>query len=135
MNVNSVTLVGRVAKDPEIRHTNNGQQVCLFGLATNRDWKKDGVKHSKTEWHNLVFWGKLAEIVGQYVTKGQELYVRGRIEYREWEKDGVKHKATDIIVEDMQMGARTRNAEQSASQPAQRDEQPAPAESIPTINI
>jgi len=136
MNYNKVTLVGRVARDPELKHTQSGQTVCSFGLATNRDWKKDNVKHSKTEWHNLVFWGKLAEIVGQYVTKGQELLVTGRIEYREYEaKDGHKVKTTDIVVEDMQMGARTRNAEESASRPAQRDEQPAPAEEIPTINI
>ena len=106
-------------------------------MATNRDWKdKNGTKNSKTEWHNLGFWGKLAEIVGQYVTKGQELYVEGRLEYREYEnKEGQKVKVTDIVVEQMQMGARTRNSEESSSQPAQRDEQPVHKEEIPTINI
>ncbi len=134
MNVNKAILVGRVARDPEVKSTPSGQTVCSFSLATNKEWKgKDGEKQSKTEWHNLVFWGKLAEIVGQYVTKGQELYVEGRIEYREWEdKEGVKRKNTDIIVEQMQMGSKanaqgtTRSAQPTA---------PEPAEQIPTIDL
>lgn len=137
MNVNLVTLVGRVSRDPELKHTQSGKIMCAIGLATNRDWKDaNGVKNSKTEWHNLVFWGKLAEIVGQYVTKGQEIWVRGRIEYREYvAKDGHNVKVTDIIVEDMQMGARSGQNSNQTQPVATHSEQPAPKEELPTINL
>ncbi len=141
MNVNKVILVGRISKDPELKTTQSGQKVCSLSLATNKEWKdKSGTKNSKTEWHNLVFWGKLAEIVGQYVTKGQELYVEGRLEYREYEnKEGQKVKVTDIIVEQMQMGNRAKGSEEpnrpAQSAPAKPYVQEAPAESLPTINV
>jgi len=138
MNVNKCILVGRTSKEPELRVTQSGQKVCAMSLATNHEWKdKNGVKNSKTEWHNLVFWGKLAEIVAQYVTKGQELYVEGRIEYREYEdKAGQKRKVTDIIVEQMQMGNRAKgDGEYKPTTPATSAEQPAPAEDLPTINL
>lgn len=139
MNVNKCILVGRTSKDPELKTTQSGQKVCSMSLATNHEWKdKNGTKNSKTEWHNLVFWGKLAEIVAQYVTKGQELYVEGRIEYREYDnKEGHKVKVTDIIVEQMQMGNRARGADETRPAPQQTEKhsQPAPQESIPTINL
>ncbi|MDY0389027.1 MAG: single-stranded DNA-binding protein [Methanolobus sp.] len=150
MNVNKCILVGRTSKNPELKTTQSGQKVCTMSLATNHEWKdKSGTKNSKTEWHNLVFWGKLAEIVGQYVTKGQELYVEGRIEYREYEnKEGQKVKVTDIIVEQMQMGMRAKGFENQSGQnytpqdsrnitPGSNGvgEQPAPQENIPTINL
>jgi len=146
MNVNKVILVGRVSKTPELKTTQSGQSVCSLSMATNRDWKdKNGTKNSKTEWHNLVFWGKLAEIVGQYVTKGQEIYVEGRVEYREYEnKEGQKVKVTDIVVEQMQMGARAKGTEEGQNFTSQDSrnitpgsngvgEQPAPQEELPTI--
>lgn len=134
MNVNKVILVGRISKAPELKTTQSGQKVCSLSLATNKEWKdKNGTKNSKTEWHNLVFWGKLAEIVGQYVTKGQEIYVEGRLEYREYEnKEGHKVKVTDIVVEQMQMGNRAKGTE---SQAGQSSAQPEPKEDIPTINL
>jgi len=136
MNVNKCILVGRTSKNPELKTTQSGQKVCTMSLATNHEWKdKSGTKNSKTEWHNLVFWGKLAEIVGQYVTKGQEIYVEGRVEYREYEnKEGQKVKVTDIVVEQMQMGNRAKGTEQQGQSTAPaRDEQPAPQEELPTI--
>jgi single-strand DNA-binding protein len=138
MNFNKVTLVGRVPRDPELKQTASGKVVCSIGLATNREWKDpQGFKVSKTEWHNLVFWGKLAEIVGQYVTKGQEILVSGRIEYREYEsKDGHKVKVTDIVVEDMQMGSKAGGG--APVQPQSESDnvsQPAPQEEIETIQI
>jgi single-strand DNA-binding protein len=140
MNVNKCILVGRTSKDPELKTTQSGQKVCSLSLATNHDWKdKNGTKNSKTAWHNLVFWGKLAEIVGQYVTKGQELYVEGRIEYREYEaKDGHKVKVTEILVDQLQMGNRAKGADETRpaqSAPAKPYSQPAPAENLPTINL
>ena len=108
MNVNLSILVGRVSKDPEIKKTNAGKSVVSFSLATNQEWKnKDGAKTSKTEWHNLVFWDKLAEIVGAYVVKGQEIFVLGKIQYRKYtDKAGNERTATDIIVRDLQMGTK-----------------------------
>lgn len=137
MNFNKVTLVGRVPRDPELKQTASGKLVCSIGLATNREWKNDqGVKVSKTEWHNLVFWGKLAEIVGQYVTKGQEILVSGRIEYREYEsKDGHNVKVTDIVVEDMQMGSKAGGGAPAQPQSQSEGQQPAPQEEIEVIQI
>lgn len=141
MNVNKVILVGRISKDPELKTTQSGQKVCSLSLATNKEWKdKNGTKNSKTEWHNLVFWGKLAEIVGQYVTKGQELYVEGRLEYREYDhKDGHKVKVTDIIVEQMQMGNRAKGSETQSGQnftpQDSRNITPQKQEEVPTINL
>lgn len=138
MNVNKCILVGRTSKDPEVRHTQSGQTVCTMSLATNKEWKdKSGVKNSKTEWHNLVFWGKLAEIAGQYITKGQEIYVEGRIEYRQYEaKDGHKVNVTDIIVEQMQMGMRAKGTESNTPQDSRNiSPEPKKEEKLPTINL
>lgn len=139
MNVNKCILVGRTSKNPELKTTQSGQKVCTMSLATNHEWKdKSGTKNSKTEWHNLVFWGKLAEIVGQYVTKGQEIYVEGRIEYRQYEaKDGHKVNVTDIVVEQMQMGMRAKGTEGQNTPQDSRNITPAPKkeENLPTINL
>jgi single-strand DNA-binding protein len=146
MNLNKVQLIGRLTRDPEIRTTPSGQTVATIGIATNRTWNdKAGQKQEKTEFHNIVIWGRLAEIAGQYLTKGQEAYFEGRLETRSYTgKDGVERKTTDIVAENMQMGSR---AQGSANRPA-----PAPMtmgaapvgrptpqqqvqEEIPTINL
>ena len=78
--INKVILVGSVGKDPEIRHSQSGSAVASISLATNESWKdKNGDKQERTEWHRLQFFGKLAEIVGEYVKKGQQLYVEGSL--------------------------------------------------------
>ena len=158
MNVNKAILVGRVTRDPDVRNTASGQAVTNIGLATNNYWTdKAGQKQEKTEFHNIVLWGRLAEIAGQYLTKGQEAYVEGRIETRTYTgKDGVERRATEIVAENMQLGSRPRGADYNASdatqssQPkpsqaqAQNQNRPqgqnqnkgqAPAEEIPTINL
>ncbi|EKE25785.1 MAG: Single-stranded DNA-binding protein [uncultured bacterium] len=149
MNLNKVQLIGRLTRDPEIRTTPSGQTVATIGLATNRTWNdKAGQKQEKSEFHNIVIWGRLAEIAGQYLTKGQEAYFEGRLETRSYTgKDGVERKTTDIVAENMQMGSRAqgqggsgnfnRPAQMGAAAPASR---PAPqqapvAEEIPTINL
>jgi len=108
MNLNKAIIIGRLTRDPEIRTTPSGQQVASFGVATNRIWKNaDGEKQKKTEFHNIVAWGKLGEICGQYLSKGQEIYIEGRIETRNWEsQDGTRRNRTEIIAENMQMGQR-----------------------------
>jgi len=108
MNFNKAIIIGRVTKDPEVRTTPSGQNVASIGVATNRVWNSNsGEKQEKTEFHNIVAWGKLADICGQYLTKGQLVMFEGRLETRTWDgQDGVKRSRTEIIAENMQMGPR-----------------------------
>lgn len=105
MDLNRVTILGRLTRDPEIRSTTSGKAVASMGIATGRVWKDQaGVKQEKTEFHNCVLWGRLAEIAGQYLTKGRQVYVEGRLETRDWTgKDGVKRYRTEIVVENLIM--------------------------------
>ena len=109
--VNKVILVGNLGRDPEIRSTPSGQNVANFSVATTRRWKdRDGNRQEKTEWHNIVAWGKQAEIAGQYLTKGKQVFVEGRLETRSWEKDGQKHFRTEVICDQFTMlGGGTRS--------------------------
>jgi len=124
MNVNKAILVGRVTRDPDVRNTASGRAVTSTGLATNSHWTdKAGQKQEKTEFHNIVFWGKLAEIAGQYMSKGQEIYVEGRIENRTYTgKDGAERRTTEIVVSNMQLGSRPRGADYNASGAAQSNQ-------------
>ena len=113
----------------------SGAPVVKFGLATNRVYKtKEGEKKELVQFHNCVAFGKLAEIIGQWAKKGQEVYVDGRIEYRTWDKkDGGKGYATEIVLENFQMGAKARGAGEGGSAPAKVNE---PAnQTVPTINL
>ncbi len=97
-SVNKAILLGHVGKDPEVRFLPSGDAVANFSLATSESWKnKNGQKQERTEWHNVVVFGKLAEIVRDYVTKGKQVYIEGQITYEDWtDKEGVKRKATKI---------------------------------------
>ncbi len=113
MSVNKVILVGRLGKDPETRYMTNGEAVTNVSLATSENWKdKNGEKQEKTEWHNLVFYRRLAEIAGEYLKKGSQVYVEGKIQTRKWQdKDGKDRYTTEIIVNEMQMlGSKTGGA-------------------------
>jgi single-strand DNA-binding protein len=112
MNVNKVILVGRLTRDPEVRTTQTGQSVTSISLATNRFWKdKNGQKQDQTEFHNVVLWGRLAEIAGQYLSKGQEAYIEGRLQTRKYTaKDGSERRTTEVIAENMQLGSRPQNS-------------------------
>jgi single-strand DNA-binding protein len=103
--VNKVILIGRAGKDPETRYMKDGEAVTNLSIATSENWKnKDGEKQEKTEWHNLVFYRQLAEIVGEYVVKGSEIYVEGKLQTRKWQhKDGTDRYSTEIVVDKMQM--------------------------------
>ncbi|MEX2468699.1 MAG: single-stranded DNA-binding protein [Pseudohongiellaceae bacterium] len=103
--VNKVILVGNVGNDPEVRYMPNGNAVANVSLATSDSWKdkNTGEQQERTEWHRLVFFNRLAEIVEQYVKKGGKLYVEGRLQTRSWEQDGVKRYSTEIVVGEMQM--------------------------------
>lgn len=120
MSINKVILVGNVGKDVETKEVGNGNKVANFSLATSESYTdKQGQKQTVTEWHNLVIWGKLAEIAEKYVTKGQQLYVEGKIKTRSWEKDGQKHYTTEIYVDNLQILSKKQeqNEQQHESQP------------------
>jgi len=104
--VNKVILIGNLGRDPEVRSTPSGQTVANFTLATSRRWRdRDGNRQEKTEWHNIVVWGKQAEIAGQYLTKGKQVYIEGRLETRSWEDKthGDKRYRTEVICDNFQM--------------------------------
>ena len=104
--VNKVILVGNLGRDPEVRSTPSGQPVASFTLATNRKWKdKNGQRQEQTEWHQIVCWGRQAEIAGQYLTKGKQIYVEGRLQTRSWEdkQSGEKRYRTEVICDNFQM--------------------------------
>lgn len=120
--INKVILIGNLGADPDVRYMPNGNAVANVTLATSDSWndKQTGQKQERTEWHRVVFFGKLAEIVGQYLSKGSKVYVEGRLQTREWEKDGVKRYTTEVVVDiggTMQMldGRGDNNGGQNAS--------------------
>jgi len=116
MGVNKVILVGNVGKDPEVKRLDNGTAYARLSLATSESYKdKEGNKVEKTEWHNLVFWRGLAEVVEKWVKKGQQLYVEGSIKTTISEKDGEKKYFTDIVVKDMQMIGSKKDSEQQSA--------------------
>ncbi|TNF34836.1 MAG: single-stranded DNA-binding protein [Gammaproteobacteria bacterium] len=103
--VNKVIIVGNLGADPEQRSLPNGNAVTNIRVATSETWrdKNSGDKQERTEWHSIVFFGKLAEIAGQYLTKGSKVYIEGALRTRQWEKEGQKHYTTEIIASEMQM--------------------------------
>lgn len=105
MDLNRAQLIGNVTRDPELRTTPTGQTVCSFGVATNSQWTDaQGQKQQRAEFHNIVAWGKLAEICGQYLVKGKKIYVEGRLQTRDWEaQDGAKRTRTEIVADNMIM--------------------------------
>lgn len=156
MNVNKAILVGRLTRDPDVRTTQSGQTVTTIGLATNHTWTdKTGQRQEKTEFHNVVLWGRLAEIAGQYLAKGSEAYVEGRLQNRTYTgKDGTERRVTEIVAENMQLGARPQGGggnqeggyaprqnavpsrpKSAPSRPTPKPQAPAEDENIPTINL
>ncbi len=105
MYLNKVFLYGNLTRDPELRALPSGQQVASFALATNRTYKdKNGAKQEATEFHNIVAFGRQADVIGQYLKKGRPVFVEGRIQTRSWEKDGEKKYRTEVVVENFQFG-------------------------------
>lgn len=148
MNLNKVFIIGRVTATPQLKTTPSGQPVTSFSIATNRFWSgKTGQRQEETEFHNIVAWGRQAEVASQFLTKGAEAMVEGRLQTRSWQdKQGQTRKTTEIICERLQLGARpmggggqgnpTREkVAQSAAQDSGSDEISAPVEEIPVIDI
>jgi single-strand DNA-binding protein len=109
-SVNKVILIGNLGADPEVRYAPSGSAIANVTLATTRNWKdKNGEKQEATEWHRVVFYDKLAEIVGEYLKKGRQIYVEGRLQTRKWQdKEGHDRYTTEVVAQEMQMlGSRT----------------------------
>jgi single-strand DNA-binding protein len=125
-SLNKVMLIGNLTRDPESRTTPNGQMVATFSVATNRSWNNAaGERQEKSEFHNIVSWGKLAEIVSKYLAKGRRVYVEGRLQTRDWEgQDGVKRYRTEIVADNIIMLDRAPGA--GASGPFQPSEPSGP---------
>src|ERR1700733_11350507 len=105
MYLNKVLLYGNLTRDPELRALPSGQQVANFSLATNRTYTdKEGSKKELTEYHNIVAFGRQADLIGQYMKKGRPLFVEGRLQTRSWEADGRKNYRTEIVIDNFQFG-------------------------------
>ncbi len=134
MNLNKAMIIGNLTRDPEVKTTPSGQSVSSFSVATNRVWTNaQGQKQEAVEYHNIVAWGKLAEICGQYLNKGKKVYIEGRLQTRDWQgQDGVKRYKTEIVAENMIMldrgGAPSASSGASASAQPSEPEAQAPAE-------
>jgi single-strand DNA-binding protein len=117
MSVNKVILVGNLGKDPEVRYTQTGSAVANFSIATSEQWNdRDGKRQERTEWHNIVVWGKQAEHCGQYLSKGRQVFIEGSIRTRSYDdKSGNKRYITEIIAQRIQFlgsGGGTRGPQQ-----------------------
>lgn len=112
MSVNRTILLGRVGKDPETKQLSSGKTVCNFSLATSEKFKKDGEVIEQTEWHTIVAYGKLAEIIEKYVNKGDQIFVEGKIHYRSYQdKDGNKKYFTEILAHQIDLQPRRQEGE------------------------
>ncbi len=122
MNLNKAFVLGRLTRDPETRSTTSGQNVTNFSIATNRVWNdQQGNRQESTEFHNIVAFGKLADICSQYLNKGKLVLIEGRIQTRSWEdQNGNKKYRTEILAENMQMGpGATNQSNNNAPSPSQ----------------
>ena len=105
-SVNKVILVGNLGRDPEVRYSAEGSAICNISIATTSNWKdkNSGERREETEWHRIVFYNRLAEIVGEYLKKGRSIYVEGRLRTRKWQnKEGQDQYTTEVIADQMQM--------------------------------
>ena len=124
MSVNKAILIGHLGKDPELRYTQSGRAVASFTLATNERWTtQDGQKQESTTWHNIVAWGKQAEVIKEYLGKGRQIYIEGRIANRSYDdKEGNKRYVSEVVVQNFQfLGSRGDSGGGSAGPSGQPD--------------
>lgn len=118
--VNKVILVGRLGKDPEVRHLEGGVAVASFSIATSETYtNKEGARVEQTEWHNIVLWRGLAEVAGKFLSKGKMVYIEGKLRTRSYEKNGEKRYATEIVGDTMTMLDRKEDAATGMAAPAE----------------
>ncbi|MBI5644176.1 MAG: single-stranded DNA-binding protein [Deltaproteobacteria bacterium] len=136
--VNRVFLIGFLGNDPDVRYTPDGTAVANVNLATSETRNKNGQKETKTEWHKVVAFGKVAEICGEYLAKGRQVYIEGKLQTRSWEdKDGNKRAATEIVANTVRLLGKKDDAPKSSKADSPREassSQPAPAEDGPDWN-
>lgn len=128
-SVNKAILIGNLGRDPELRYTPSGAAVCTFSIATSEKWRDKQTNEMKesTNWHNIVLWGKQAEIAKQYLTKGSPVYIEGRIQTRSWDDNGVKKYITEIVGQRLQfLGRRGGEAAAEGDAPPPPDADSAP---------
>ncbi|MBI2446641.1 MAG: single-stranded DNA-binding protein [Parcubacteria group bacterium] len=140
MNLNKAFVLGNLTRDPELRQTPTGQNVASFGVATNRMWTDPaGNKQTQTEFHNVVVWGRLAEIASQYLAKGRLVFIEGRISTRSWQdQQGQKKYRTEIVAENMQLGPRFQSTSNQAATAAPRESDPpsnSDREALPEVQL
>jgi single-strand DNA-binding protein len=125
--INKVILVGNVGADPEVRYSQSGAALTTISVATSESWKdKDGNMQERTEWHRVKFFGRLAEIAGEYLKKGRQVYIEGRLRTEKYtDKAGVEKYSTDVIAEEMQMLGGAQNSDQSGESSRGRTAAPA----------
>lgn len=119
-SLNKVQIIGNLGADPEVRYTPSGAAVCTISVATTRKWKnkEGGEENEETEWHRVVFWNRLAEVVGEYVRKGHPIYIEGYLKTKKWQdKDGVDRYTTEVMAEHMQMLGTRGSGEGSGNRP------------------
>jgi single-strand DNA-binding protein len=120
-SINQVILMGNLTRDPELRTTPTGQNVCSFSLAVNRSWQgSDGQMQDAVDYFDVTAWGKLGELVNQYLKKGRKCLVMGRLSQRSWEKDGQKHSKVEVVANDVTFldGGGSASAEPSMARPS-----------------
>lgn len=119
MYLNKAILIGNLTRDPELKAIASGNKVCTFSIATNRTYKdSNGVRQEKTDYHNIVVWGKIAENVATYMKKGSQVLIEGRIETRSWDDAATNTKKyrTEIVADSVQFGAKSSGGTGSPSQ-------------------
>ncbi len=136
MYLNKVILIGNLTRDPELKAIPSGTKVCTFSIATNRTYKdKDGKKQEIVEYHNIVVFARIAELVAQYLKKGSQAYVEGRLQTRSWEQNGEKKYRTEIVAETVQFGSRPTGGSSSASATKGNDKTAGSPASAPSGSI
>jgi single-strand DNA-binding protein len=119
MYLNKAMVYGNLTRDPELKALPSGMQVCNLSVATNRTWNDgDGKKQEAVEYHNVVSFGKQAEVIAKYLTKGSPAYFEGRLQTSSWEKDGVKQYRTEIVAEKFEFGPKSNTDAPKADTPA-----------------
>lgn len=138
-SVNRVTILGNLGQDPTVRYSPDGAAVTNISIATTSSWKdkNSGEKREETEWHKVVFYGRLAEIAGEYLKKGKPVYVEGRLKTRKWQnKEGVDQYTTEVIADSMQLlGGREESAQTPAPQQRQAPAAQPQAQRQPAANL
>lgn len=138
MYINKAIIYGNLTRDPELKSLPSGMQVCEFSVATNRVWKdKNGAKQESTDYHNIVVFGRQAELIKQYLHKGNGVFLEGRIQTRSWDApDGTKRYRTEIVADRMQFGPKSGNTSGGSYEKKETQlssEAPAGKEEVPSI--